>query len=198
MLLDLLHSAGEPTLASTFAAAIMALAPAARGQALRRAAVRVSRACAQSMADLERQTRLAGIHYALRPLTQCITLQFRDGIAGTSPRDTVAGDPCRPGSGPAGSRGPHRQRRIRACCLARYSRPEALRLIRPHCFGWSGCVQTASTSSGIPELAYVEELERTLPRRTDEAARAAGTALSPDELVRLLCGSGLDVAVRLA
>ena len=52
--------------------------------------------------------------------------------------------------------------------------------------------------SGIPELAFVEDLERALPRRTDEAARAAGTALSPDELVRLLCGTGLDIAVRLA
>ena len=52
--------------------------------------------------------------------------------------------------------------------------------------------------SGLPELAYVEELERALPRRTDEAARAAGAALSPGELVRLLCSTGLDVAVRLA
>jgi hypothetical protein len=197
VLLDLLHSTGQPTIASTFAAAIMALAPAARGQALRRAAVRIAKACTESTADLEAQVRLAAIHYALRPLAQCIAAQLRDCMPATSFQEAV-GDTA-----------------VRAAALleaadrldsvayvyavlpvieqARNPEIDAATLfwvVRMHADGVD--------FSAIPGLAHVEELGRTLPQRTEEAARAAGAALNPEELVRLLCGTELDVAVRVA
>ena len=75
VLLDLLHSTGQPTLASTFAAAVMALAPGGTWQqALRRAAVRIAKTSARGPAELEPPDRLAAIQYALRALAQQVVI----------------------------------------------------------------------------------------------------------------------------
>ncbi len=197
VLLGLLHSTGQPMLASTFAAAVMALAPAARAQALRRAAVRIAKASAQDLAERGPQDRLAGIHYALRPLAQCIGAQLRECILEASPRDAVSNPAVRvAGLLEAADRidsVAHVYAALPVVEQVRGTEVEAATLL------WLAWMSSDGVDfSGIPELAFVEDLGRALPQRTEEAARAAGTALSPEELVHLLCGTQLDIAVRLS
>ncbi|MFD0346012.1 hypothetical protein ACFQ0M_07855 [Kitasatospora aburaviensis] len=89
MLLELLHERGHPALGATFAAAVMALGPAARPLALRRAAMRVTKSCGPVVNPLNAEERLTQLHYALRPLTECIGEQLR-GLAGPGPVDGAA------------------------------------------------------------------------------------------------------------
>jgi hypothetical protein len=196
VLLDLLHSTGQPTIASTFAAAIMTLAAAARAQALRRAAVRIAKASAPALAELEAQDRLAGIHYALRPLAQCIATQLGDCTRGAQHQDATGIPAVRAAALLEAADRIDSVAHVYAALpvVEEFRRPE----VEAATLLWLAWMPTDGVDfSGIPELALVETLGRALPQRTEETARAAGAALSPDDLVSLLCGTRLDIAVRL-
>ncbi len=192
VLLELLHERGHPVLGSTFAAAVMALGPTARPQALRRAAIRVARACARDLDALEAGARLTQVHFALRPLAQCVAAQLRDctdaASHGAAARvatlmevadrfDTIAHVyACLPV--------------VDAVRPAHLDRTDLLRL------AWMAT--DGMDISKLPKPNILDTLVPLLPGRAQQAANMAGEALGADRLSQLLHGAALRDAVRLS
>ena len=192
VLLELLHEQGHPALGSTFAAAVMALGPAARPQALRRAAMRVAKSCARDLDALEAGARLTQIHFALRPLAQCIAGQLRD---------------CASAAGPDAP--------VRAATLLEvadridtiahvYACLPVVDVVRPAHLDrtdllWLAWMATDGMDiSNLSKPNILDTLVPLLPGRTQQAANTAGQALGADALSLLLLDARLPDAVRLS
>lgn len=196
VLLELLHEHGLPPLGSTFAAAVSALAPASRPQALRRAATRVARACARGLEAMDATARLTRVHFALKPLASCIAAQLRE------PAGAILGAP-QEGSAALGAAALLEVAdRIDTIAYVYASLPLADAVRPPHVdrvimlrLAWMSL-----DGMDISELPPnpIQVLAPLLPQRSRQAGRAAGAAVGPDGLVRLLIAAPLADAVRLA
>lgn len=192
VLLDLLHTTAQPTLASTYAAAITALAPAARPAALRRAAVRVAKTTTRNLDALNASDRLIRIHYALRPLSQCLTEQLQHISTGSSGTDSDLGAQVA-GLLEAADRIDSVAHVYAALPLIEEARPpgqDAATLL------WIASM-SAQIDLDLPQFEPVRALGKRLPARTEDTAHAAGQALGADALLSLVRSMRLAAAVRL-
>lgn len=196
VLLELLHEHGLPPLGSTFAAAVLALAPASRPQALRRAATRVARACTRGLEAMDATTRLTRVHFALKPLASCIADQLRE------PAGALASAPEEGGAALGAASLLEVADRIDTIAHVYASLPLADAVRPPHVdrvmllrLAWM-----ASGGMDISELPPnpIQVLAPLLPQRSQQAGQVAGAAVGSDGLVRLLSAAPLADAVRLA
>lgn len=193
VLLELLHAQGHPVLGSTFAAAVMALGPAARPLALRRAAMRVAKSCGPVVNALGAEDLLTQIHYALRPLTGYIGEQLRS-LSGQGPS---GGAPARAAALLEVADGIDTLAHVYGCLpVADKVRPAQLDRVELLRLAW--LATDGMDISGLPKPNILDELVPLLPARTRQAAPAAGDALGADGLMSLLRGAPLKEAVRLA
>ncbi|MET8134118.1 hypothetical protein ABZV24_19540 [Streptomyces sp. NPDC005251] len=193
VLLELLHEHALPPLGSTFAAAVLTLVPASRPQALRRAAARVARACARGAESGDATTRLTHVHFALKPLASCIAAQL---------------------SKPAGASQEGGDAALEAAALLEVadridtiahvyaSLPLVDAVCPPHVdrgdLLWLAWLSLGGMDISELPLNPVQVLAPLLPRRSQQTGHAAGAAVGPDGLVRLLSAARLADAVRLA
>ncbi|MFD8751936.1 hypothetical protein ACFV0O_13280 [Kitasatospora sp. NPDC059577] len=193
VLLELLHEQGHPALGATFAAAVMALGPAARPLALRRAAMRVTKSCGPVVNPLTAEGRLTQLHYVLRPLTECIGEQLR-GLAGPGPVDGAA---ARAAALLEVADGIDTLAHVYACLpVADAVRPAQVDRVELLWLAW--LATDGMDISNLPGPNILDVLVPLLPARKPQAAPAAGRALGADGLMRLLCGAPIKDAVRLA
>ncbi|MFF7590307.1 hypothetical protein ACFZCK_22720 [Kitasatospora purpeofusca] len=192
VLLDLLHTNALPTLASTYATAITALAAPARPQALRRAAVRVAKTTVQDLDTLTASERLTRTHHALHPLAQCIAEQLRHTAAAGS--DAV-GDVAVHAAGllEAADRIDSVAHVYAALPLVEQERPPGIDAATLLWIAW----MSPEMDLDLPQFEPVKALGKQLPARTEDTALAAGRALGPVALLSLVCGTQLATAVRL-
>lgn len=196
VILELLHEHGLPPLGSTFAAAVLALAPASRPRALRRAATRLTRACARGLEALDTTTLLMRVHFALKPLSSCIAAQLRE-LA--SPVSTAAQE-----DGAALRTAALLEVADRIDTIAHvYASLPLADTVRPAHVDRVMLLRLAWMSLGgmdISELPPnpIRVLAPLLPQRSQQTGLAAGAAVGSDGLVRLLIAAPLADAVRLA
>ncbi len=192
VLLDLLHTNAQPSLTATYATAITALPAPARPQALRRAAVRGAQVIARSLGQLTAKERLARIHYALRPLAQCIVQQLQQIAAGAS--DSVGNEAVyTAGLLEAAERIDSVAHVYAALPLVEREQPPGADTATLLWIAWL----STQINLDLPQFEAVEALGKQLPIRTEDAALAAGAALGPESLLSLICDAPLAVAVRL-
>ncbi|MFJ4732527.1 hypothetical protein ACIP6V_09585 [Streptomyces sp. NPDC088770] len=192
VLLELLHEHALPPLGSTFAAAVQTLAPASRPQALRRAAARVARACARGAETADATTRLTRVHFALKPLASCIAAQLSKPAGASQEGDAAL----------EAAALLEVADRIDTIAHVYASLPLVDAVCPPHVdrgdLLWLAWLSLGGMDISELPLNPVQVLAPLLPRRSQQTGHAAGTAVGPDRLVRLLCAAPLADAVRLA
>ncbi|MFE0349447.1 P-loop NTPase family protein [Streptomyces griseoluteus] len=196
VLLELLHEHGLPPLGSTFAAAVLALAPASRPQALRRAATWVARACTRGLEAVDATAQLTRVRFALKPLASCIAAQLHE-LAGAMPGAPQEGSAALRAAAllEVADRLDTIAHVYASLLLADAVRPPHVDRVMLLRLAWMSL--DGMDISGLPPNP-IQVLAPLLPQRSQQAGQAAGAAVGPDGLVRLLAAAPLADAVRLA
>lgn len=191
VLLELLHTAPPPTLATTYARAVGVLPGPARPTALRRAAVRIARLASAAHGSDSPTQRLEAINQALSPLAQCIGTQLRQVQSASEPgRAVIVAGMLEAAD------------RLDSIAQVYASLPLVAANATPNTdvanLMWCAFMASDGLNVDLPQWEPIKALAARLPARTEQAAAAAALVLTAAQLSALICEAQLPIAIRLS
>jgi hypothetical protein len=194
VLLELLHTAPPPTLSETYARALRALPRDARPAAARRAAARIAKQVAAGSADVSGAERLAAVNLALSPIVGYLSEQLSSLSPGASEQTTERASYAA-GLLEAADRLDTVAFAHAVLADVEHHRPAALDPATTASLAYSIAID--GLNMNLDQLQPLVDFARSLPARTNDAARRVAAALHSEALVNLASAADLATAVRL-